>query len=114
MSFVQRLISVGINEQNLSNVSTRYLSTGKCLHQKFYVKIFRRLHNIQFTCSFFIQNIWILALLSGLPRLQFFDLLQYAKTCEMCATDHVVRFTKLSPSIFTYSKRSKTGGREGL
>ena len=35
-------------------------------------------------------------------------------TCDACATDHVVRFTKLSPSVFAYWKRSKTGAGEGL
>ena len=32
----------------------------------------------------------------------------------MCAADHVVRFTRLSPSVFAYCKRSKTGAGEGL
>ena len=32
----------------------------------------------------------------------------------MCAADHVVRFTRPSPSVFAYCKRSKTGAREGL
>ena len=32
----------------------------------------------------------------------------------MCAADHVVRFTRPSPSIFAYCKRSKTGAGEGL
>ena len=36
-----------------------------------------------------------------------FDRLQYA-------ADHVVRFTRLSGSIFAYCKRSKTGAGEGL
>ena len=30
------------------------------------------------------------------------------------AADHVVRFTRPSPSVFVYCKRSKTGAREGL
>ena len=32
----------------------------------------------------------------------------------MCATDHVVRFTRPSPSVFAYCKQSKTGAGEGL
>ena len=32
----------------------------------------------------------------------------------MCAADHVVRFTRPSPSVFAYCKRSKTGAGEGL
>ena len=36
-----------------------------------------------------------------------FDRLQYA-------ADHVVRFTRLSGSIFAYCKQSKTGAGEGL
>ena len=35
-------------------------------------------------------------------------------TCDACAADHVVRFTRPSPSVFTYCKRSKTGAGEGL
>ena len=35
-------------------------------------------------------------------------------TCDTCAMDHVVRFTRLSPSIFAYCKWLKTGGGEGL
>ena len=35
-------------------------------------------------------------------------------TCDACAADHMVRFTRPSPSIFAYCKRSKTGTREGL
>ena len=35
-------------------------------------------------------------------------------TCDTCAVDHMVRFTRPSPSIFAYCKRPKTGGREGL
>ena len=35
-------------------------------------------------------------------------------TCDACAADHVVRFTRPSPSVFAYCKRSKTGAREGL
>ena len=35
-------------------------------------------------------------------------------TCDACAADHVVRFTRPSPSIFAYCKRSKTGAGEGL
>ena len=31
-----------------------------------------------------------------------------------CADYHVVRFTRPSPSIFTYCKQSKTGGGEDL
>ena len=38
--------------------------------------------------------------------------LAVCKNCDI--TDHVVRFTKLSPTIFAYCKRSKTGGGEGL
>ena len=34
--------------------------------------------------------------------------------CDICAPDHVVRFTRPSPSIFAYCKRSKTGSGEGL
>ena len=30
-------------------------------------------------------------------------------TCDACAMDHVVRFTRPSPSVFGYCKRSKTG-----
>ena len=37
------------------------------------------------------------------------------KTCDVsCAVDHVIRFTRHSPSIFAYCMRSKTGAREGL
>ena len=37
------------------------------------------------------------------------------RTCDvMCASDHVVRFTRPSPSIFAYGKRSKTAAGEGL
>ena len=35
-------------------------------------------------------------------------------TCDACAADHVVRFTRPFPSVFAYCKRSKTGAREGL
>ena len=35
-------------------------------------------------------------------------------TCDACAADHVVRFTRPSPSVFAYCKRSKAGAREGL
>ena len=35
-------------------------------------------------------------------------------TCDACAADHVVRFTRHSPSVFAYCKRSKTGVGEGL
>ena len=35
-------------------------------------------------------------------------------TCDACAADHVVRFTRPSPSVFVYCKRSKTGAGEGL
>ena len=35
-------------------------------------------------------------------------------TCDACAADHVVRFTRPSPSVFAYCKRSKTGAGEGL
>ena len=35
-------------------------------------------------------------------------------TCDARATDHVVRFTRPSPSVFAYCKRSKTGAREDL
>ena len=31
-----------------------------------------------------------------------------------CAADHVVKFTKLSPSVFACCKQSKTGARKGL
>ena len=32
----------------------------------------------------------------------------------MCAADHVVRFTRPSPSVFAYGKQSKTGvGKAG-
>ena len=38
-----------------------------------------------------------------------------SRTCDvMCAADHVVRFTRPSPSVFAYCKRSKTGAGEGL
>ena len=38
-----------------------------------------------------------------------------SRTCDvMCAADHVVRFTRPSPSDFAYCKRSKTGAGEGL
>ena len=38
-----------------------------------------------------------------------------SRTCDvMCAADHVVRFTRPSPSVFAYSKWSKTGAGEGL
>ena len=30
------------------------------------------------------------------------------------AVDHVMKFTRPSPSVFAYCKRSKTGGVEGL
>ena len=36
------------------------------------------------------------------------------KTCDACDTDHMVRFTMPSPSVFAYCKRSKTGAGEGL
>ena len=32
----------------------------------------------------------------------------------MCATNHVVRFTRPFPSVFAYFKQSKTGAGEGL
>ena len=35
-------------------------------------------------------------------------------TYDACAADHVVRFTRLSPSVFAYCKQSKTGAGEGL
>ena len=35
-------------------------------------------------------------------------------TCDASAADHVVRFTRPSPSVFAYCKRSKTGAGEGL
>ena len=35
-------------------------------------------------------------------------------TSDACAADHVVRFTRPSPSVFAYCKRSKTGAGEGL
>ena len=35
-------------------------------------------------------------------------------TCDARAADHVVRFTRPSPSVFAYCKRSKTGAGEGL
>ena len=35
-------------------------------------------------------------------------------TCDACAADHMVRFTRPSPSAFAYCKRSKTGAGEGL
>ena len=35
-------------------------------------------------------------------------------TCDACATDHMVRFTRPFPSVFAYCKRSKTGAGEGL
>ena len=35
-------------------------------------------------------------------------------TCDACAADQVVRFTRPSPSVFAYCKRSKTGAGEGL
>ena len=35
-------------------------------------------------------------------------------TCDACAADHVVRFTRPSPSVFAYCKQSKTGAGEGL
>ena len=35
-------------------------------------------------------------------------------TCDACAADQVVRFTRPSPSIFAYCKQSKTGAEEGL
>ena len=35
-------------------------------------------------------------------------------TCDACAADHMVRFTRPSPSVFVYSKQSKTGAGEGL
>ena len=31
-----------------------------------------------------------------------------------CGVDHVMKFSRPSPSVFTYWKRSKTGGIEGL
>ena len=34
-------------------------------------------------------------------------------TCDACAMDHI-RFTRPSPSVFAYCKRSKTGSGEGL
>ena len=33
---------------------------------------------------------------------------------DVCAADHVVRFTRPSPSVFAYCKQSKTGAGEGL
>ena len=33
-------------------------------------------------------------------------------TCDTCAADHVVRFTRPSPSVFAYCKQSKAGGGE--
>ena len=33
---------------------------------------------------------------------------------DACGTDHVVRFTRPSGSVFAYCKRSKTGAGEGL
>ena len=35
-------------------------------------------------------------------------------TCDACVVDHELRFTRSSPSIFAYCKRSKTGAGEGL
>ena len=35
-------------------------------------------------------------------------------TCDACAADHVVRFSRPSPPVFAYCKRSKTGAGEGL
>ena len=35
-------------------------------------------------------------------------------TCDNCAADHMVRFTRPSPSVFAYCKRSRTGDGEGL
>ena len=35
-------------------------------------------------------------------------------TCDACATDHVARFTRPSPSAFAYCKRSKNGAGEAL
>ena len=35
-------------------------------------------------------------------------------TCDTCAMDHVVRFTRPSPTVFVYCKQSRTGGGEGL
>ena len=35
-------------------------------------------------------------------------------TSDARAADHVVRFTRPSPSVFAYCKRSKTGAGEGL
>ena len=35
-------------------------------------------------------------------------------TCDACAADHVLRFTRPSPSIFADCKRSKIGAGEGL
>ena len=35
-------------------------------------------------------------------------------TCDTCAMDHVVRFTRPSPSVFAYCKQSRTGAVEGL
>ena len=35
-------------------------------------------------------------------------------TSDAGAADHVVRFTRPSPSVFAYCKRSKTGAGEGL
>ena len=38
-----------------------------------------------------------------------------SRTCDVsCAVDHVVRFTRPSPSVFAYCKWSKTGAGEGL
>ena len=38
----------------------------------------------------------------------------YVTTCDAYAADHVVRFTRPSPSIYAYCKRSKNGAGEGL
>ena len=35
-------------------------------------------------------------------------------TCDGCAADHMVRFTRPCLSVFAYCKQSRTGGREGL
>ena len=35
-------------------------------------------------------------------------------TCDACAMDHMVRFTRPSSSVFAYCKQSKTGAGEGL
>ena len=116
-------INVGINQQNWKCFHQTLKNWENVRIQAIYIPLCtQKFHSIQHIShikfSFFIQKfggMWILALFPGLSRLKFLIICSMQKTCDiMCAVDHVVRKPRSSPSVFTYCKRSKTGGREGL